>query len=41
MKLCLFTADEQEVLRKKALSVGVEKVVLKSPDGGKIVEMVL
>ena len=40
MKLCLFTADEQECLRKKAISVGVEKVVVKSPEAGAIVEMV-
>lgn len=40
IKLFLFTADEQEGLRKTAAAAGVDKVVVKSPDAGEIVEMV-
>jgi len=40
IKLFLFTADEQEDIRKRAISAGVDKVVVKSPDAGEIVEMV-
>ena len=40
IKLFLFTADDQEELRKMALAAGVDKVVVKSPDAGEIVEMV-
>ena len=40
IKLFLFTADEQEGLRKMAAAAGVDKVVVKSPDAGEIVEMV-
>lgn len=40
IKLFLFTADEQEDVRKLALAAGVDKVVVKSPDAGEIVAMV-
>ncbi len=40
IRLFLFTADEQEDIRKMALAVGVDKVVVKSPDAGEIVAMV-
>ncbi len=40
IKLFLFTADEQEDVRKMALAAGVDKVVVKSPEAGEIVAMV-
>lgn len=40
MKLFLFTADEQEDVKKKALVAGVDRVVVKSPDAGEIVGLV-
>jgi len=32
--------SEQEDIRKRALSAGVDEVVVKSPDAGEIVQMV-
>ena len=40
MKLFLFTADEQEGVKKMAKAAGVDKVVVKSPDAGEIVVLV-
>jgi voltage-gated potassium channel len=39
-KLVLFTADDQEKTSKKALEIGVEKVVLKSPEASEIISIV-
>jgi DNA-binding NarL/FixJ family response regulator len=36
----LFTADDQDDTREKAMEAGVDKVVVKSPDAGEIVTMV-
>lgn len=40
VKLFLFTADDSPELRENALKVGVDVVVLKSPDAGEIVHLV-
>jgi len=40
IKIFLFTADEQEDIRKMAKAAGVDKVVVKSPEAGEIVAMV-
>jgi len=40
IKLFLFTADEQDDVKKMAAAVGVDKVVVKSPEAGEIVAMV-
>ncbi len=40
IKLFLFTADEQEDVSRKAKAVGVDKVVVKSPEAGEIVALV-
>lgn len=40
IKLFLFTADEQEGVKKMAKAAGVDKVVVKSPDAGEIVALV-
>ena len=40
IKIFLFTADEQEDVKKKAKAAGVVKVVGKSPDAGEIVALV-
>ncbi len=40
VKLILFTADEQAKTREKALAVGVETVVVKSPEASEIISMV-
>ncbi|MBU1233035.1 MAG: NAD-binding protein [Proteobacteria bacterium] len=40
VKLFLFTADESLEVRENALKVGVDVVVLKSPDAGEIVNLV-
>ena len=40
IKLFLFTADEQEGVKKMAKAAGVDKIVVKSPDAGEIVAMV-
>ncbi len=40
MKLFLFTANEQEDVRKMAKAIGVDRVVVKSPDAGEIVALV-
>ena len=40
IKLFLFTADDQDDTREKAMQAGVDKVVVKSPDAGEIVTMV-
>ena len=40
VKLFLFTADEAPELRKNAEKVGVDMVVLKSPDAAEIVNLV-
>jgi voltage-gated potassium channel len=40
MKLFLFTADNQEETRKKALEVGVDTVVVKSPEAQEIIAIV-
>ena len=37
IRLVLFTADEQEDTRKKALEAGVETVVVKSPEASEII----
>ena len=39
-KLVLFTADEQDKTREKAVLAGVEKVVVKSPDASEIISIV-
>ncbi len=40
IKLFLFTADELEEVDRKAKAVGVDKVVVKSPEAGEIVTLV-
>ncbi len=40
IKLFLFTSDEQEETKQKALAVGVDTVVVKSPDSGEIISIV-
>ncbi len=40
IQLFLFTADDQDDTRKKAIEAGVDKVVVKSPDAGEIVTLV-
>lgn len=40
VKLILFTADDRENIRLKALDSGVDHVVVKSPDAGEIVSLV-
>jgi voltage-gated potassium channel len=40
IKLFLFTADEQEDVNRKAKEIGVDKVVVKSPEAGEIVALV-
>ncbi|MDP3480566.1 MAG: NAD-binding protein [Desulfoprunum sp.] len=40
IKLFLFTADEEEETRKQAMDVGVDEVVVKSPEAGEIVATV-
>ncbi len=40
VRLFLFTADDQKVTRDKALTIGVEMVVVKSPDASEIVATV-
>ncbi|MBU0945599.1 MAG: NAD-binding protein [Proteobacteria bacterium] len=40
VKLFLFTADESPEVRESAMKVGVDVVVLKSPDAGEIVNLV-
>lgn len=39
-KLLLFTADEHETVHKQAVDLGVEKVVVKSPDASEIISIV-
>lgn len=41
IKLFLFTADDQENTKNLALAAGVDKVVVKSPEAGEIVSLVL
>ncbi len=40
IRLFLFTADEQEKTKEKAMAVGVETVVVKSPEATEIISMV-
>lgn len=40
IKLFLFTADEQDGTREKAIAVGIDTVVVKSPDANEIVSTV-
>jgi len=40
VKLFLFTADEREEIRDNAIKVGVDVVVLKSPDAAEIINLV-
>ena len=40
MKLFLFTADERQEVRDRAKEVGVDVVVLKSPDAAEIINIV-
>ncbi len=40
IRLFLFTADEQEETKEKAMAVGVETVVVKSPEATEIISMV-
>ncbi|RPH39834.1 MAG: response regulator, partial [Desulfobulbaceae bacterium] len=40
IKLFLFTADEEEGVRRQALEAGVDAVVVKSPEAGEIVAIV-
>jgi DNA-binding response OmpR family regulator len=40
VKLILFTADDREEIRLKALDAGADHVVVKSPDAGEIVSLV-
>jgi voltage-gated potassium channel len=40
IKLFLFTADNQDETRKKAMEVGVDTVVVKSPEAGEIIAIV-
>ncbi len=40
IKLFLFTADDQEETKQKALAAGVDTVVVKSPDSGEIISIV-
>ncbi len=40
VKLVLFTADEREETRMKAIEAGVDRVVVKSPNAGEIVSLV-
>jgi CheY-like chemotaxis protein len=40
IKLFLFTGDDEEQTREKALNIGVDNVVVKSPDAAEIVDSV-
>ncbi len=39
-RLVLFTADDQEKTKKKAIEIGVDKVVVKSPEASEIISIV-